>query len=156
MGRILAVDYGERRVGLALSDETKAVAAEALETIDREKLPRQTTLEEVIGHLAQTKNVDEVVVGLPLNMNGSWGESARKALEFAESLERSTGLAVCTWDERLTSVVARRVQRELDLPLKKRRQKDRVDRAAALVLLQNYLNYRARIPSRQSRTTQGR
>jgi putative Holliday junction resolvase len=75
-------------------------------------------------------------------MDGSAGESAQKALRFAESLRQVTGLPVNTWDERLTTVAARRSQLELNLPLKKRRDKKRLDRAAALILLQNYLNYR--------------
>jgi putative Holliday junction resolvase len=84
------------------------------------------------------------VVGLPVNMDGSLGESAQKALQFADSLGRGTGLTIRTWDERLTTIVARRVQRELNLPLKKRREKGRLDRTSALVLLQNYLDYRSR------------
>ncbi|MEA1997484.1 MAG: Holliday junction resolvase RuvX, partial [Gemmatimonadota bacterium] len=88
-------------------------------------------------------SVVEVVVGLPLNMDGSAGEAARRAVLFAESLSRLTGLPVHTWDERLTTVAARRVQHELNVPLKKRRDKKRLDRTAALILLQNYLNYRS-------------
>jgi len=140
-GRILAIDYGERRVGLALSDETGTVAAESLETIDRKNIKAPNTLQQEIGKLAQGYDVAEIVVGLPVNMDGSLGESAQKVIRFARSLEDLTGLPVRTWDERLTSVVARRVQRELGLPLGKRREKGRIDRTAALVLLQNYLNF---------------
>jgi putative Holliday junction resolvase len=142
MGRILAIDYGERRVGLALSDETGVVAAEPLETIDRKNIKAPNTLEQEIGRVADSYNVAEIVVGLPLNMDGSLGESAQKVIGFARSLGSLTGLPVRTWDERLTSVVARRVQRELNLPLGKRREKGRIDRTAAMVLLQNYLNFR--------------
>ena len=142
MGRILAVDYGERRVGLALSDETGIVAAEPLETIDRKNIKAPNTLQQEIGRVAEQFNVAEIVVGLPVNMDGSLGESAQTVLQFTSSLGDSTGLPVRTWDERLTSVVAHRVQRELNLPLGKRRQKGRIDRTAALVLLQNYLNFR--------------
>ncbi|HUU29939.1 MAG TPA: Holliday junction resolvase RuvX [archaeon] len=142
MGRILAIDYGERRVGLALSDETGFVAARVLETIDRQKIPGGS-LEEEISRITEEHSVVEVVVGLPLNMDGSAGESAQKVIRFAESLGRRTGLPVRTWDERLTTVAARRVHLELNLPLKKRRDKKRLDRTAALILLQNYLNYRS-------------
>lgn len=142
MGRIMAVDYGERRVGLALSDETGIVAAESPETIDRKNIKAPNTLQQEIGRVAEQFSVAEIVVGLPVNMDGSLGESAQTVLQFTSSLQDSTGLPVNTWDERLTSVVAQRVQRELNLPLGKRRQKGRIDRTAALVLLQNYLNFR--------------
>jgi len=118
------------------------VAAEALETIDRNNIKAPDTLEQEIGRVAHSHNVIEIVVGLPVNMDGSLGESANKAIQFARNLGTQTGLPVRTWDERLTSVVARRVQRELNIPRSKRREKGRVDRAAALVLLQNYLNFR--------------
>lgn len=142
MDRILAIDYGERRVGLALSDETGIVAAKPLETIDRKDIKAPNTLEQEIGRVADSYNVAEIVVGLPMNMDGSLGESAQKVLQFVQSLGSLTGLPVRTWDERLTSVVARRVQRELNLPLGKRREKGRIDRTAAMLLLQNYLNFR--------------
>ena len=140
-GRILAVDYGERRVGLALSDETGIVAAESLETIDRKNIKAPNTLEQEIDRVAVSYKVAEIVVGLPVNMDGSLGEAAQKVIQFARGLGTLTGLPVRTWDERLTSVVAQRVQRELGLPLGKRREKGRIDRTAAMVLLQNYLNF---------------
>lgn len=143
MGRILAIDYGERRVGLALSDETGVVASESLETIDRKNIKAGNTLEQEIVRVAEGYNVAEIVVGLPVNMDGSLGESAQKVLQFAQGLGSLTGLPVRTWDERLTSVVAQRIQRELNLPLGKRREKGRIDRTAATLLLQNYLNFRA-------------
>ena len=142
MGRILAIDYGERRVGMALSDETGIVAAKPLETIDRKDIKAPNTLEQEIGRVADSYNVAEIVVGLPVNMDGSLGESAQKVIKFVQSLGSLTGLPVRTWDERLTSVVARRVQRELNLPRGKRREKGRIDRTAAMLLLQNYLNFR--------------
>ena len=141
IGRILAIDYGERRVGLALSDETGVVAAESLETIDRKNIKAPNTLEQEIDRIAQGYNMAEIVVGLPVNMDGSLGGAAQKVIQFAQGLGTLTGLPVRTWDERLTSVVAHRVQRELGLPLGKRREKGRIDRTAAMVLLQNYLNF---------------
>ncbi|MFH1071109.1 MAG: Holliday junction resolvase RuvX [Candidatus Glassbacteria bacterium] len=142
MVRILAVDYGERRVGLALSDETGSVAAQALPTVDRRAIRPPGTLEQEIGRLADGREVSEIVVGLPVNMDGSHGEAAERVARFAGNLARITGLPVHTWDERLTTVVAKRVQVELNLPRGKRRQKDRLDRTAALLLLQNYLEFR--------------
>ena len=143
MARILAIDYGERRVGLALSDERAVVAADSLPTIDRKTLRRRQSLESEISRLAQESGAAEIVVGLPINMDGSLGESARKVLQFVETLKKKTGLKVHTWDERLTTVIAQRAQNEINLPRKKRRQKGRLDATSALVLLQNYLNSRA-------------
>ncbi len=143
MGRILAVDYGERRVGLAFSDESALVASGSLETIDRRALPTGETLEQRLAALAREHGVSEVVVGLPLNMDGSAGESAQRVLEFVARLEELTRLRVATWDERLTTVAAQRAHLELALPLKARRDKGRLDRTAAIILLQNYLSYRA-------------
>ena len=144
MPRILAVDYGERRVGLALSDERAIIASAPLPTIDRKSLKGPSALEREIARLVVEHEVGELVVGLPVNMDGSEGEAAQKAKEFARDLETVTGLKVATWDERLTTVVARRVQVELNLPRSKRQDKNRLDRTAALLLLQNYLDYRGR------------
>lgn len=143
MGRIVAVDYGERRVGLAMSDETATVASSRLDTIDRRALPRGRSLEQEIAALVREHEAVEVVVGLPVNMDGSRGEAARKVLAFVEALRAVTTVKVSTWDERLTSVAAQRVRVELELPLKKRRDKGRVDSLAAVILLQNYLAWRA-------------
>ena len=151
MTRILAVDFGERRVGLALSDESGILAARPLETLDRKNIRPPNTLEEKIGSIAASHNVSEIVVGLPVNMNGSLGESARRVLSFTESLGCITGLPVKTWDERLTTVVAQRVQIELNIPRKKRREKGRLDSTSAILLLQNYLNFRARGQTPDSR-----
>ena len=146
MGRILAIDYGERRVGLALSDERSVVASDTVETIDRRSLARGRTLEGEIAQVVSDYGVKEVVLGLPLNMDGTQGDSALKVLEFAEKLKAILGLPVHTWDERLTSVAAGRTRNELNLPLRKRRDKGRVDSLAAIILLQNYLVYRNRSP----------
>jgi len=140
MSRILAVDYGERRVGLALSDETGLIAT-GLETLERRRLRTDETLADEIARLAEKHAVERIVVGMPLNMDGSSGESADRAGKFAETLSRRSASRVVTWDERLTTAAARRVSRELNLPLKKRRDKKAIDRLAAVILLQNYLAY---------------
>ena len=140
MSRILAVDYGERRVGLALSDE-KGLIATGLETLDRRKHRSEKALANEIARLAEEHSVGRIVVGLPLNMDGSSGESAARAESFAENLGRSSGAQIVTWDERLTTAAARRVGRDLKLSLKKRRDKKEIDRLAAVIILQNYLAY---------------
>ena len=150
MSRILAVDYGERRVGLALSDE-KGLIAIGLETLDRRQHRSDEALADEIARLAEEHSVERIVVGLPLNMDGSSGESAAKAVSFAESLGRSSGALIVTWDERLTTAAARRVSRDLELPLKKRRDKKEIDRLAAVILLQNYLAYYQKTTSPQGK-----
>jgi len=141
MSRILAVDYGERWVGLALSDETGVIAT-GLETLDRRKHRPDKDLANEIARLAEEHSVERIVVGLPLNMDGSSGESAARAISFAESLGRASRARVITWDERLTTAAALRVSRDLGLPRKKRRDRKEIDRLAAVILLQNYLTYR--------------
>ncbi len=141
MGRIMGVDYGERRIGLAVSDMSAVLAANPLPTLDRKAL--RGAPEDEVARLAAQWEVEQIVVGLPLNMDGSHGPAAEAAGEFALRLAGISGLPVENWDERLTTVVARRVQVELNIPRGKRRQKGRLDRTAALLLLQNYLDYRA-------------
>ena len=140
MSRILAVDYGERRVGLALSDEMGLIAT-GLETLDRRKHRSDDDLANEIARLAEEHSVEKIVVGLPLNMDGSSGESAARVISFAESLSRASRARVVTWDERLTTAAALRVSRDLELPRKKRRDRKEIDRLAAVILLQNYLTY---------------
>ena len=140
MGRIMGVDYGERRIGLAVSDMSAILAANPLPTLDRKAL--RGAPEDEVARLAAEWEVVELVVGLPLNMDGSHGPAAEAAEEFAARLAQASGLNVQNWDERLTTVVAQRVQVELNIPRRKRRQKGRLDRTAALLLLQNYLDFR--------------
>lgn len=142
MARIMGIDYGERRIGVAVSDETGRLAANALPTLDRRQL--KDSAEETLAALAAEWEAAEIVIGLPVNMDGSHGPAAEAAVEFADRLAEASGLPVHTWDERLTTVAAQRVQNELGLPRGKRRQKGRLDRTAALLLLQNYLDYRSR------------
>jgi len=135
MTRILGVDIGEKRVGVAISDEL-GIAAHPLETI------AQTTDEALIEKLkasARENGVTRIVVGLPLNMNGSLGDSANKILDFVERLKEKTGLDVVTWDERLTSVEAEKLLLGLDKSRKKR--KTLSDEVAAVLILQAYMSW---------------
>lgn len=140
MSRILAVDYGERRVGLAVSDETGLIAT-GLETLGRKKRHSDESLAHEIDRLAGLHSVEKIVVGLPLNMDGSRGEAAERVIRFAEILSRTSKAEIVTWDERLTTEAALRTRRTLGLPLKKRRDKKGIDRMTAVILLQNYLTY---------------
>jgi putative Holliday junction resolvase len=136
MGRILGVDYGRRRVGLALSDPTGMLAS-SLKTLNVEG-PKQA----VAGITAAAREAQavEIVIGLPLNMDGSHGPMAQEAAEFARRLEAASGLPVKLWDERLTTGMAERVL--LDADLSRERRKAVRDKLAAQLILQGYLDSR--------------
>lgn len=133
MGRILAIDFGERRIGLAISDPL-GITAQGLPTIDTRKT------KDVFSHIQaiiKDKNVTGVVVGMPKNMDGSIGFKGKEVEEFIGKLSRRTGLEVEAWDERLTSVQSLKSMRVMGIKQKK---KDTVDRISATLILQNYLD----------------
>ena len=132
-GRILALDVGARRIGLALSDELM-LTAQGLETLQR------TTLREDIAHvasLAAAHGVTLVLLGNPMNMSGNEGRQSAWVRDFAEKLHARSGLAVRLWDERLTTKEAERVLRSSGISRVKRGRA--VDRLSAVILLASYL-----------------
>lgn len=135
--RVLGIDYGERRIGVALSDPTRLLAS-PLTTLTRRpgKRPPMAELERLVGE----NEVAEIVVGLPIDLEGEEGEWSAEVREFATKLSDRVGLPVHFQDERMTSVIAERTIRASGLPRHKREQKERVDAAAAAILLQNYLD----------------
>lgn len=135
-GRILAVDPGAKRVGLALSDESRSVAS-PLRTLPAEPLP---TLAGRIAEVAREVHAVEVVVGLPKNLDGSSGEAAHGARRLAEELKRSTRLPVSLYDERLSSAEAERQLVGQGMRREKRRLV--VDQLAATLVLQSFLERR--------------
>ncbi|HLJ25183.1 MAG TPA: Holliday junction resolvase RuvX [Candidatus Angelobacter sp.] len=136
-GRILAIDYGSRRMGLAVSD-LLGITAQGLETMQRKnKRTDFAHLERVIGDYA----VREIVLGLPLRMSGEHGLQSGKVMEFAEELRQRFNLPVHLWDERLTSAEANRVLRQAELSIQKRARA--VDRMAAVLILQSFLQARS-------------
>ncbi|MDP6778919.1 MAG: Holliday junction resolvase RuvX [Candidatus Latescibacteria bacterium] len=137
MDRILAVDYGRRRIGLAVSDEL-GLTAQGLPTVS---VVSASAAAQAVAEVAAEWSAAEVVVGLPLNMDGSHGPMADAAEAFADALRDETGLPVSLWDERLTTQSARRVLK--DAALKYRRQRGTTDRIAAGLLLESYLQARA-------------
>ena len=145
--RRLGIDHGERRVGLALSDEDGRIAL-PLETLER-KDPK--ILLETIAALATREAVVEIVVGLPLNLDGTEGTSARRARRFSERLAEESGLPVVLWDERLTTAAAQRALAEGGVRASD--QKRMVDQVAAAILLQSYLD--SRDVSRRSSEDEG-
>jgi len=132
--KILAVDYGERRVGVAVTDEL-GILAHA-----RGSIPREGAAEE-LAILARKEGAREAVVGLPLNMDGTEGASARAARAFAGELEERA-LSVAFFDERLTTVQAQALLREAGVD--SRRAKKKVDGASAQLLLQAYIDAKKR------------
>jgi len=128
--RILAFDIGEKRIGVAISDEL-GITAQGLETIER-----KDSLDKIKG-LVSEREVGEIVVGLPLNMNGSKGPRANDALNFAEELRKELGIEVKLWDERMSTLEVERLMIQGDVSRKKRKKK--IDKLAAQVILQSYL-----------------
>lgn len=133
MGRILAIDLGDRRVGLAVSDESAIVALGA------GVYHRKGTRDDIDAIVNRSHELDctEIVVGLPKNMNGTLGPRALKSMEFAQELERRSGLQVRLWDERLTTMEAERLMIDADVSRKRRKQV--IDEAAAILILEGYL-----------------
>jgi putative Holliday junction resolvase len=137
MMRALGIDFGERRVGIALSDPTGTLAS-PLPTLKRRagKRPPLAALQRiVVDH-----DVEVLVFGLPLALNGDETEWTRTVREVGEALATRTGLPVHFVDERLTSVRAERTVRSLGLPRRKREEKERIDAAAAILILQAWLD----------------
>jgi putative Holliday junction resolvase len=131
--RIIGVDYGDARVGIAVSDAL-GITAQGLDTLQE----KDTT--KVIAHLcalAKEYNATEFVVGFPKNMNGTVGERGEKTQEFAKLLKDASEIPVKLWDERLTSSAAHNVLAEANVSGKNR--KNAVDKIAAMLILQNYM-----------------
>ena len=133
-GRHMGLDVGDRRIGVALSDET-ATLASALTTLSRVGGRKDAA---AVAELARTHEVVAVVVGLPLNMNGSRGPQVEKVLGFVEGLRARLPVPVVLRDERLTTVEADERLREAGLGWKERKRV--VDQVAAVVILQEYLD----------------
>ena len=133
MPRILAVDWGERRIGLAVSDDL-GILATGLPTLE---IRGEAEAVARVADTIRTVEADSVVVGLPLTLKGERGEAARAVERFAEALRRETPVGVSLYDERLTSALAERRMRELGE--KSRGRKGRVDQGAAVALLEGWL-----------------
>lgn len=135
--RIMGLDFGSKTVGVAISDAL-LITAQGREIIRREHVSKLRRTLARIEELIVENEVSEIVLGEPLNMDGSAGERVKLTLEFKEMLERRTGLPVHLWDERLTTVAADEYMKEAGIPREKR--KDYVDEIAAVFILQGYLN----------------
>jgi putative Holliday junction resolvase len=132
--RILALDHGTKRIGIAVSDELKMIA-QPLEFVGAE--PFADVLAR-LKELIRDKQVELILVGLPRNMNGSYGPAALKVQDFVAALRGALAVPVKTWDERLTSAQANRCLIQGNVRREKR--KEKVDKMAAAILLQSYLD----------------
>jgi putative Holliday junction resolvase len=134
--RILALDVGEKRIGLAVSDPL-GLTAQGLEVLTRQN--PEADLARLV-QLARHWGVQQIVLGLPRHLDGRLGTLAPQVLELADALQKTLGVEVVTWEERLTTMEAERVLLQADLSRRRRRRV--VDQLAAVLILQNYLDYR--------------
>jgi putative pre-16S rRNA nuclease len=134
--RVLGLDVGSRRIGIAISDPL-GLTAQGLPTLQRQN--KRLDFEH-LTKVVSDYQISEIVVGYPLRLSGMEGIQSGKMQLFAEELRKKFGLPVHLWDERLTSTQANRLLRETDLSIKKRGQA--VDRMAAILILQNWMEAR--------------
>ncbi len=135
--RILALDHGTVRIGVAVSDEMKMIAT-PLEFIHAEPFAGFLAR---LKELIRDKEVELILVGMPRNMDGSYGPAALKVQEFVAVLKETVAVPIQTWDERLTSAQANRFL--IQANVKRAQRKEKVDKTAAAILLQSYLDSRA-------------
>lgn len=134
--RILALDHGTKRIGVAVSDELKMIA-QPLEYVPAEPFADFLARLKVLLH---EKEVEMILIGMPRNMDGSYGPAALKVQEFAAALKGAVTVPIKMWDERLTSAQANRFLIQGNVRRDKR--KEKVDKTAAAILLQSYLDSR--------------
>lgn len=141
----MAIDYGDARTGVALSDPTGFLAGQTFLIKSR----KQEVVLEELAALVQRQGAQELVMGYPRNMDGSLGPRAEKYAAFARRLEEATGLPVALWDERRTTVDAHRILGEQGVRAKNR--KDKIDSVAATLILEGYLDWKRLQAQRQER-----
>lgn len=132
--RIMGVDYGEKRVGLALSDPL-GITAQPLKCIEREN---DAQVAGELERLIQTHGIERVVVGLPVNLSGKDSPQTKRARRFISRLRKNLGVKIEAWDERLSSAEAERAL--IDMDVRRSRRKERRDIVAAQLILQGYLD----------------
>ena len=135
MGRIIGIDYGEKRIGVALSDPMRIISSPY--TMIEKSAGGFEAVAAEIAKICREKEVDQIVIGQPLSMNGMRSASTEKAEVFAQLLEQKCNLPVVRWDERLSTVSAEKLLIEGNTRRNKRKQL--VDKVAAQIILQNYL-----------------
>ena len=136
--RIMGLDFGSKTVGVAVSDSL-LITAQGVEIIRREREDKLRRTLARIEELILEYEAEEIVLGLPKNMNATAGVRAELTEEFREKLERRTGLPVVMWDERLTTVADRAM---MEAGIRREHRREYVDKIAAVLILQGYLDYR--------------
>ena len=139
-GRILALDLGKKRIGLAISDGL-GLTAQGLPTLKRRNKRGDLA---ALAALIRARAVTQVLMGNPLHMSGDAGRQSEWAQEFAQAIEKHTGIPVKMWDERLTTAEASRVLRQSGIGIEKRAAA--VDQLSAVILLQSYLDSSQQLP----------
>lgn len=137
--RIMGLDFGSKTVGVAISDEL-LLTAQGREVIRRQEENKLRRTLARIEELIEEYQVEEIVLGLPRNMNSTEGERVKLTMEFKDKLERRTGLTVHMWDERLTTVAADKAM--IEAGMRREDRKEQVDKIAAVFILQGYLDRR--------------
>ncbi len=136
--RVLGLDVGEKKIGVAISDEL-GLAAHGIAVIDRGNNFKEV---DKISEIVSKYMVRKIVVGLPKNMNGSMGLSGEAVKDYAKNLKKTLNIEIVFWDERLTTVAAERTLLKADISRKKR--KKVVDKLAAILILQGYLDFKSK------------
>ena len=136
--RIVCLDYGTKRIGVAVSDEL-GLTAQPWTVLNRRSHAQDM---EAISEVLRLTGASCVVVGLPRNMNGSYGDAAEKVRKFAQAIERATGVTTVLYDERMSTAIAERMLIGADVSRKRRRRS--IDMLAAQVILQDYLDLRGK------------
>ena len=134
--RVMALDVGDKTIGVAISDAL-LLTAQARPTIQRKDLKSDI---DILGRLIDDNEVHEIVVGQPLHMNGKESRQSQKVARFAGELQKKFDIPIVFWDERLTSFAAEQHLEEMGLNWRKRR--EHIDKIAAMIILQNYLDSR--------------
>lgn len=133
--RVLAIDYGTKAIGIAISDELR-LTVRPLTTLHPRKQNRRQIIEQII-QLIDEYEVSQIVVGLPIRMDGAIGDAAQRVQSFVAELQNALSLSIVTQDERLTSREAEEIMRELGFDMRKRKEKS--DEYAAAIILRDYL-----------------
>jgi putative pre-16S rRNA nuclease len=135
--RVMGLDVGEKKIGVAISDAL-LLTAQARPTLHRKNLKSDIS---ILARLAEENEVHEIVIGQPLHMSGRESQQSEKVARFAEELRNALKLPIVFWDERLTSFAAEQHLEEMGLKWRQRR--DHIDKIAAMMILQSYLDSRA-------------
>ncbi|HHV17612.1 MAG TPA: Holliday junction resolvase RuvX [Thermoanaerobacterales bacterium] len=141
--RILGLDVGEKKIGVAISDELGLIA-QGIDVIKRSNDGKDM---DIICEIVSKYKVRKIVIGLPKNMNGTLGPSSKAVKDYATKLQNTIEIETDFWDERLTTVAAERTLLEADVSRKKR--KEVIDKLAAVLILQSYLDFKSRVDSRK-------